>query len=243
LREREVRAATDEQRDRQREHRDDETHQQRAHLESVDDPGSRRSHHEHQHDQRCERGGDRQIAELSEYDAGAGCPEHAPERPRDDADRARRCPDHHQRRDGEQERRVTLGAQDELDDLIMDILRKHLGDAGRQRLRAGVVTEDDRCDRGDPERERHERGHEEPRERRDVIADARLPVDADDFIERPPWRTPYAAMHVQAPPQAGGILPAVMCAVAMRPRSCRRILFARRLGLIHRRHDTSRRGE
>jgi hypothetical protein len=38
--------------------------------------------------------------------------------------------------------------------------------------------------------------------------------DADDFIERPPWRTPYAAMHVQTPPQAGGILPAVMCAVA-----------------------------
>ena len=76
--------------------------------------------------------------------------------------------------------------QDQLHDLLVHVLRKALGQLLGHHLGLLVVAEHDGRQRGDPERQRDERGKEEPGEGRDLVRETGTPVEGDRFIDRAP---------------------------------------------------------
>ena len=107
----------------------------------------------------------------AQHDVVALPAEHAREAALDDADRARRGPEHRDDRDDQQLRRALPRPDDEALDVAVDLLGQVAVDLLRDRQRGQRVVEAQR-DGGDPERERRERQHEVVGQRRDVVGDA-----------------------------------------------------------------------
>ena len=62
-----------------------------------------------------------------------------------------------------------MGPEDQLHNLLVHVVRKALGQLLGHHLGLPVVAEHDGRQRGDAERQRDQRGKEEPREGRDLV--------------------------------------------------------------------------
>jgi hypothetical protein len=98
------------------------------------------------------------------------------------------CPQHAGDRRHDEQRRVAVGSQDELDELLVNIAGQEPRDALGQHLRLGVVAEHEHRQRRDAERERHERRQQEPRQGGNIIGQAGTPVQCGRLAEQAPDR-------------------------------------------------------